>query len=104
MTLRSRYAKGGEEAHLDCYNLNILRLLANISWLHRKREFCGLATLMESDICLTEAIVDGNKVEVIMVKLKCPKESRKTSVTVELFYNRTNCCPICVYRSQGWSQ
>ena len=59
---------------------------------------------MKSDIHLTEAMVDGNKVDVMMVKLKCPKESRKTSVTVELFYNRTNCCPICVYRSQGWSQ
>ena len=42
--------------------------------------------------------VDGEIREVIMVKIKNPKEGRGRSVTVELFENKSFWCPVAAYK------
>ena len=63
------------------------------------KEFDTVTTLMNSDVRLTKTTLEGKEVEVLMVRLKLPKESKGNSVTVEMFKNDSMWCPVKAFKS-----
>ena len=56
-------------------------------------------TLTHGDVRLTKVTHGGRVTEVLMVRLKNPKEGRGRPVTVELFANNTFWCPVKAYKN-----
>ena len=64
----------------------------------KETEYDPTQTLLHGDIKMSSISVDGEIREVIMVKIKNPKEGRGRSVTVELFENKSFWCPVAAYK------
>ena len=64
----------------------------------KEHEFDPTQTLLHGDIKMSSIYVDGESREVIMVKIKNPKEGKGRSVTVELFENKSFWCPVAAYK------
>ena len=64
----------------------------------KENEYDPAQTLLHGDIKMSSISVDGETREVIMVRIKNPKEGRGRSVTVELFENKSFWCPVTAYK------
>ena len=64
----------------------------------KNTEYDPTSTLLRRDIKLQTVYIEGSPVEVILIDLKSPKESRGSSVRVELFANGTKSCPVKAYK------
>ena len=70
----------------------------------KKTEYDPATTLLRKDIKLQTVYIEGSPVEVILINLKSPKESRGSLVRVDLFANGTKSCPVKAYKKllQFW--
>ena len=61
-------------------------------------------TLLRRNVKLKTVCVEGSPVEVLLLDLKSPKESKGNSVRVELFANGKKSCPVRAYKKllQFW--
>ena len=70
----------------------------------KKTEHNPSTTLLRRNVKLKTVCVEGSPVEVLLLDLKSPKESKGNSVRVELFGNGTKSCPVRAYKKllQFW--
>ena len=64
----------------------------------KKSEYDPSTTLLRKNVKLKIVYVEGAPVEVLLLDLKSPKESKGKSVRVELFANGTKSCPVRAYK------
>ena len=65
----------------------------------KENTFNPTTVLMNSDIKLTKIEVNGDMTELLMIKLKNPKESWGASGFVEMFANKSPWCPLKAHKS-----